>query len=37
MEVRPEEGSARRRGQDVHLTRTELRLLTELAAAEGGW
>lgn len=35
VEIRPEEGTATRRGQDVHLTRTELRLLVELATAEG--
>ena len=35
VEVRPEEGIVRRAGQEVHLTRTEFRLLVELAAAGG--
>ena len=35
VEIRPGEGTATRRGEEVHLTRTELRLLAELAAAEG--
>ena len=35
VEIRPELGIATRQGQDVHLTRTELRLLTELASAQG--
>jgi DNA-binding response OmpR family regulator len=33
--LHPDKGIATRGGVDVHLTRTELRLLTELAAAEG--
>ena len=33
--LHPDKGIATRGGTDVHLTRTELRLLTELAAAEG--
>jgi DNA-binding response OmpR family regulator len=35
VEIRPDQGTAARQGRDVHLTRTELRLLTELAVAEG--
>jgi two-component system response regulator MtrA len=35
VEIRPELGIATRHGQDVHLTLTELRLLTELATAQG--
>ncbi|SFJ63755.1 DNA-binding response regulator, OmpR family, contains REC and winged-helix (wHTH) domain [Amycolatopsis regifaucium] len=35
LEIRPDEESVRRDGEPVHLTRTEFRLLTELAAAEG--
>lgn len=35
VEIRTDRGIATRNGADVHLTRTELRLLTELAAAEG--
>src|SRR5689334_12359866 len=35
IEIRPEEALVRRGGQDVHLTRTEFRLLVELAAAGG--
>ncbi len=33
--VEPSEGRARRAGQEIHLTKTELRLLCELAGAEG--
>jgi DNA-binding response OmpR family regulator len=35
VEVRPDEGIVRRDGQDVHLTRTEFRLLCELGAHAG--
>ena len=35
VEIRPEEGVVRRNGADIHLTRTEFRLLAELAAAGG--
>ena len=35
VEIRPDLGIAIRGGHDVHLTRTELRLLAELAAAAG--
>ena len=35
VEVRPDEGSVRRGDQDVHLTRTEFRLLCELGANTG--
>jgi DNA-binding response OmpR family regulator len=35
VEVVPEEGIVRVEGEDVHLTRTEFRLLCELAAAPG--
>ncbi|ANY06317.1 response regulator transcription factor [Pseudonocardia sp. HH130630-07] len=35
VELRPDEGVALRAGAPVHLTRTEFRLLSELAAAEG--
>ncbi len=35
LEVLPEEGVVRHAGDDVHLTRTEFRLLVELAAADG--
>lgn len=35
VEIRPDEGVVRRAGQEVHLTRTEFRLLVELAAAGG--
>jgi two-component system response regulator MtrA len=35
VEILPEEEVVRRAGTDVHLTRTEFRLLVELAAAEG--
>jgi DNA-binding response OmpR family regulator len=35
VEIRPDLGLATRGGEDVHLTRTELRLLTELASAAG--
>ena len=35
VEIHPDLGIATRGGQDVHLTRTELRLLSELAAADG--
>jgi two-component system, OmpR family, response regulator MtrA len=35
LEVLPEEGVVRRDGAEVHLTRTEFRLLVELAAAGG--
>jgi DNA-binding response OmpR family regulator len=33
--VVPDEGVVRRRGEEIHLTRTEFRLLCELAAAPG--
>jgi DNA-binding response OmpR family regulator len=35
LEVVPEEGVVRRAGQEVHLTKTEFRLLCELASAPG--
>jgi two-component system, OmpR family, response regulator MtrA len=35
VEIRPDEGVVLREGQEVHLTRTEFRLLVELAAAGG--
>jgi two-component system, OmpR family, response regulator MtrA len=35
VEVRPEEGTVRRAGLDVHCTRTEFRLLCELGANPG--
>ncbi|WP_156993621.1 response regulator transcription factor [Pseudonocardia acaciae] len=35
VEILPEEGVVRRAGTEVHLTRTEFRLLVELAAAGG--
>ena len=35
LEVLPEEGVVRQAGDEVHLTRTEFRLLLELAAANG--
>jgi DNA-binding response OmpR family regulator len=35
LEVAPEEGVVRRAGEEVHLTRTEFRLLCELAANPG--
>ena len=35
VEIHPDLGIATRGGEDVHLTRTELRLLSELAAADG--
>ncbi|EME61667.1 two-component system response regulator [Amycolatopsis decaplanina DSM 44594] len=35
LEIRPDEESVHRDGNQVHLTRTEFRLLAELAAAEG--
>ncbi|MFK0244110.1 response regulator [Amycolatopsis azurea] len=35
LEIRPDEESVHRDGNPVHLTRTEFRLLAELAAAEG--
>jgi two-component system response regulator MtrA len=35
VRIHPERGVATRRGEDVHLTVTELRLLSELAAAGG--
>jgi DNA-binding response OmpR family regulator len=35
VEIVPEEGVVRRDGAEVHLTRTEFRLLCELAAAPG--
>ena len=35
VEIRPEEGSVRRGGQEVHCTRTEFRLLCELAGNPG--
>ncbi|HUY20840.1 MAG TPA: response regulator transcription factor [Acidimicrobiales bacterium] len=35
VEVRPDEGTVRRAGEEVHCTRTEFRLLCELAANPG--
>jgi DNA-binding response OmpR family regulator len=35
LEIHPEAGTALREGVEVHLTRTEFRLLVELASAEG--
>ncbi|MEV6717375.1 response regulator transcription factor [Lentzea sp. NPDC051208] len=35
VEIRPDEGVARRAGADLRLTKTEFRLLAELATAEG--
>ncbi len=35
LQIRPAEGVVRRRGEDQHLTRTEFRLLCELAVAGG--
>lgn len=35
IEVYPEEGAVRNSGTEIHLTRTEFRLLVELAAAQG--
>jgi DNA-binding response OmpR family regulator len=35
IEIRPEEGSVSRGGQEVHCTRTEFRLLCELAGSPG--
>ncbi|SNQ51326.1 Response regulator with CheY-like receiver domain and winged-helix DNA-binding domain [Frankia canadensis] len=35
LQIRPAEGIVRRRGEDQHLTRTEFRLLCELAVAGG--
>jgi DNA-binding response OmpR family regulator len=35
LEVLPDEGVVRRRGEEVHLTRTEFRLLCEMAASPG--
>jgi DNA-binding response OmpR family regulator len=35
LEVFPDEGLVRRHGEDVHLTRTEFRLLCEMAASPG--
>ncbi|MDQ2586847.1 response regulator transcription factor [Saccharothrix yanglingensis] len=35
LEVRPEAGTVTRAGAEVHLTRTEFRLLVELASADG--
>lgn len=35
IEIRPEEGIVLRAGEEVHLTRTEFRLLAELAGATG--
>lgn len=35
LEVRPDEGSVRLRGEDVHLTMTEFRLLCEMASSPG--
>ncbi|MDX8034869.1 response regulator transcription factor [Lentzea sp. BCCO 10_0856] len=35
IEIRPDEGIARRAGADLRLTKTEFRLLAELATAEG--
>jgi len=35
LEIAPDEGSVRRRGTEVHLTKTEFRLLCELASVPG--
>lgn len=35
LEVSPDEGIVRRNGEDIHLTRTEFRLLCELAGSPG--
>jgi YD repeat-containing protein len=35
VEVRPDEGTVMRGGEEVHCTRTEFRLLGELAANQG--
>jgi DNA-binding response OmpR family regulator len=35
LEIQPEQGIVRRNGEDVHLTRTELRLLLEILAGNG--
>jgi DNA-binding response OmpR family regulator len=35
LEIRPDDESVHRDGRAVHLTRTEFRLLAELAAADG--
>ncbi|MCR6490652.1 response regulator transcription factor [Amycolatopsis sp. OK19-0408] len=35
LEIRPDEESVQRDGKAIHLTRTEFRLLSELAAADG--
>jgi DNA-binding response OmpR family regulator len=35
IHIRPDEGIVRRHGAELHLTRTEFRLLVELATAEG--
>src|SRR4029453_6517292 len=35
IEVRPDEGSVLKAGEEVHLTRTEFRLLCELASSPG--
>ena len=35
VEVRPEEGTVLKDGEEVHLTRTEFRLLCELASTPG--
>jgi DNA-binding response OmpR family regulator len=35
VRIHPDRGVATRRGENLHLTLTELRLLTELAAADG--
>ena len=35
LEIIPDEGTVRRGGQELHLTRTEFRLLVELAGAPG--
>lgn len=35
LEIVPEEGAVRRNGRDVHLTKTEFRLLVELAQSPG--
>ena len=35
VEVRPDEGTVRRAGEEVHCTRTEFRLLCELATNPG--
>ncbi len=35
LEINPEQGSVRRGGEEVHLTKTEFRLLCELASAPG--